>query len=68
MPWVNARGSHLSLSVCKIMAMKVGDGIVEESGPDGYNQVMFTQDVETTEAFLPHGAGASGKGLHWRMY
>ena len=31
--------------------MKVGDGIAEESSPDGYNQVMFTQDVETIEAF-----------------
>ena len=36
------------------MAVKVGDGIVEESSPDGYDQVMFTQDVETIEAFSSH--------------
>ena len=50
MPWVNARVAHL-LSVCRMMAVKVGDGIAEESSPDGYDQVMFTQDVETIEAF-----------------
>ena len=32
-------------------AVKVGDGTVEECGPDDYNQVMFTQNVETIEAF-----------------
>ena len=53
MPWVNARVAHL-LWVCRMMAVKVGDGIVEESGPDGYDQVMFTQDVETIEAFSSH--------------
>ena len=34
--------------------MKVGDGIMEESSLDSYNQVMFTQDVETIEAFSSH--------------
>ena len=53
MPWANARVAHL-LSVCRIMAMKVGDGIAEESGLDGYDQVMFTQDVQTIEAFSSH--------------
>ena len=50
MPWVNARVAHL-LSVCRMTAVKVGDGIVEESSSDDYDQVMFTQNVETIEAF-----------------
>ena len=53
MPWVNARVAHL-LSVCRMMAMKVGDGTVEESSSDDYNQVMSTQNVETIEAFSSH--------------
>ena len=36
MPWANARVAHL-LSVHRMMAMKVGDGIVGESSPDGYD-------------------------------
>ena len=33
------------------MAVKIGDGIEEESSSDNYDQVMFTQNVETIEAF-----------------
>ena len=33
------------------MAMEVGDGIAEESSSDDYDQVMFTQNAETIEAF-----------------
>ena len=36
MPWVNARVAHL-LSVCRMMAVKVGDGTAEESSSDDYN-------------------------------
>ena len=50
MPWVNARVAHLLL-VCRMTTMEVGDGIVEESSPDGYDQVMFTQNIETIEPF-----------------
>ena len=50
MPWANARVAHL-LSVWRMMAIKVGDGIIEESRSDNYDQVMFTQNVETIEAF-----------------
>ena len=50
MPWANARVAHL-FSVCRIMAIKVGDDTVEESSSDDYDQVMFTQDVETIETF-----------------
>ena len=53
MPWANARVAHL-LSVCRMMAMEVGDGIAEESSSDNYDQVMFTQNVETIEAFSSH--------------
>ena len=50
MPWVNARLAHLLL-VCRMTAIKVGDGITEESRLDDYDQVVFTQNVETIEAF-----------------
>ena len=53
MPWANARVAHL-LSVCRMTAIKVGDGTVEECSPDDYNQVMFTQNIETIEAFSSH--------------
>ena len=53
MTWANARVAYL-LSVCRLMAVKVGDGIAEEPRSDGYDQVMFTQDVETIEAFSSH--------------
>ena len=53
MPWVNARLAYL-LSVCRMMAIKVGDGIEEESSSDDFNQVMFTQNVETVETFSSH--------------
>ena len=46
MPWANARVVHL-LSECRMTAVKVGDGTAEESSPDNYDQVMFTQNVET---------------------
>ena len=53
MPWVIARVDHLLLE-CRMMAVKVGDGIVDESSSDNYNQVMFTQNVETIKAFSSH--------------
>ena len=52
-PWANARVVHLLL-VCRMTAMEVGDGIMEEPNPDGYEQVMFTQNVETIEPFSSH--------------
>ena len=50
MPWVNARVVHL-LSVHRMMTMEVGDGPKEEPDPDGYDQLMYTQNVETIEPF-----------------
>ena len=53
MPWVNARVAHL-LAVCRMMTVEVGDGIMEEPNPDSYDQIMFTQNVETIEPFSSH--------------
>ena len=53
MPWVNVRMAHL-LSVCRMTTVEVGDGIAEETSSDGYDQVMFTKNVETIEAFSSH--------------
>ena len=49
-PWVNARVAHL-LSVHRMMTAEVGDGPKEEVNPDGYNQLMYTQNAETIEPF-----------------
>ena len=53
MPWANARVAHFLL-VCRMTAVKVGNGIVEESSSDDCDQVMFTQNVETIEALSSH--------------
>ena len=67
MPWANARVAHLLL-VCRVMTVEVGDGIVEEPNPDSYDQVMFTQNVETIEPFsscvVPVKAGRAYTGEH----
>ena len=67
MPWVNARVAYL-LSVCRMMTIEVGGNIEKESSPDGYDQVMFTQNVETIEAFSSHmvlvKAGRAYTGEH----
>ena len=53
MPWANARVAHL-LMVCRMTTMEVDEGITEEPSPDSYDQVMFTQNVETIEPFSSH--------------
>ena len=53
MPWANARVAHL-LSVHRMMTMEVGDGLKEEPDPGGYDQLMYTQNVETIEPFSSH--------------
>ena len=50
MAWANARVAHL-LSVCRMTAMEVDDSTEEEFRSNGYDQVMFTQNVETVDAF-----------------
>ena len=67
MPWANARVAHL-LSVHRMMTMEVGDGLKEKSDPDGYEQLMYTQNVETIEPFsshiIPVKAGRAYTGEH----
>ena len=48
--WVNARVPHL-LSVCRMVTMEVGDSLKEEVDTDSYDQLMYTQNVETIEPF-----------------
>ena len=67
MPWENARVVHLLL-VCRMTTMEVDDGIMEEPNPDGYDQVMLTQNVETIEPFssrvVPVKVGRAYTGEH----
>ena len=53
MPWANARVAHL-LSVCRMITVEVGDSLKEESDPGGYDQLMYTQNVEMIEPFSSH--------------
>ena len=53
MPWVSARVAHL-LSVCRMMPVEVGDGQKEGVDMNGYDQLMYTQNVETIEPFSSH--------------
>ena len=46
----NARVAHF-LSVCRMMTVEVGEGPKEEPNSDGYDQVMFTQNMEAIEPF-----------------
>ena len=51
-----------------MLTVEVGDGLKEECNPDGYDQVMFTQNVETIEPFSSHvvsvKAGRAYTGEH----
>ena len=53
MPWAIARVAHLLL-VHRMTTMEVGDGLKEEPDPDGYDQLMYTQNAETIEPFSSH--------------
>ena len=37
-----------------MMTMEVGDGLKEEPDPDDYDQLMYTQNVETIDPFSSH--------------
>ena len=50
MLWVNARAAHL-LSVHRMMPMEVGDGQEEKVDMNGYDQLMYAQNVEIIEPF-----------------
>ena len=51
MPWANARVAHL-LSVQRTAATIADDQATEESGPDEYNEVVITKNMETVDAFF----------------
>ena len=42
--------AHL-LSVCRMMPLEVGDGQEERVDVNSYDQLMYTQNVETIEPF-----------------
>ena len=50
MLWVNARAAHLLL-VDRMTSVEEGDGLKEELDSDSYDQLMYTQNVETIELF-----------------
>ena len=49
-PWANARVPHL-LAMHRMTAIMVGDEFTEEPSSDDYDEVVFTWNVETIEAF-----------------
>ena len=49
-PWANARAASL-LSVCRMIPLEVGDGKEEKVDMNDYDQLMYTQNVETIEHF-----------------
>ena len=50
MPWANARMAHL-LSVHRATATLLEDQILEGANLNGYDEVVFTSNMETIEAF-----------------
>ena len=52
-PWANARVAHL-LSVDRMTPVEVGDGQNKEVDMNSYDQLMYTQNVETIEPFSSH--------------
>ena len=67
MPWANARVVHLLL-IHRMVPVGVGDGQKEEVGTNGYDQLMYTQNMETIEPFSSHivpvKAGRAYMGEH----
>ena len=53
MPWANARVAHL-LSMHRAVATVVDDQTLESADPIGYDEVVFTRNMETIEAFSSH--------------
>ena len=48
------------------MTVEVSDSIMEEPSPDGYDQVMFTQNTETIKPFSSHMVPVKvGKAWRW---
>ena len=53
MPWANAMVVHL-LSMHRAAATVVDDQTSESAHPNGYDEVVFTGNTETIEAFSSH--------------
>ena len=53
MPWANARVAHL-LSVCRAVATVVDDKTAESANLNGYDEVVFTRNMETIDALSSH--------------
>ena len=49
-PWVMAREAHL-LSMCRAVATVEDDQTLESANPIGYDEVVFTRNTDTIEAF-----------------
>ena len=56
--------SRFLLLVHRMTTVEVGDSVMEEPNPDGYDQVMFTQNVETIEPFSPHMVPVKAGRVH----
>ena len=63
MPCANARVAHL-LTVCRMTVVKVGDEFTEKASSDEYDEVVFTQNVETIETFSSHAVQVRAKRTH----
>ena len=50
MPWANTKVAHL-LSICQAAAAVLEDQTSESANPNGYDEVVFTRNAETIEAF-----------------
>ena len=65
MPWANGRVAHLLL-VCRMTAIKVGDEIMEKPSSDDYDEVVYTWNAETIEAFSSHVLQVRAERAHTR--
>ena len=63
MPWVNTRVAHL-LSVHRMAAVKMGDEFMLGPRSDDYDEVVFTWNVETIEAFSSHAVQVRVERAH----
>ena len=65
--WADAWVVHLLL-VCRMMTVEIGDSLKEEPDPDSYDQLMYTQNMETIEPFsfciVPVKVGRAYIGEH----
>ena len=59
--------AHLLL-VHRMRAIKVGNEFMEEASSDDYDEVVFTQNVETVEAFSSHAVQVRAERAHTNGY